>query len=313
MREPLLQRLQSQAVVCDGRGRTDQPARQPIQRLGALGMLTPPAALQVGGMGRDLREPFGAWPGRHLGGGRRRRRPEVCGKIGNRHIGLVSDAADDRHRRSDDGTRDRFVIEGPQILYAPASAAHQEHLALATLASQGNRRRDPFTRTCSLYRGRIDDHAAMRRAPLQGAQDIVQGGRLRTGDDADAGRECRHLTFCQRIEQSFGGQLRFQFQECLVQVADASPANRFNPELVIAARRIQRHQCAYLDLVTFARQEVRVLGAAAEHDRTDLRRIVLEREIPVARCRLGEIGDLARHPSQRKAAFQQPRDRLVQR
>jgi hypothetical protein len=82
--------------------------------------------------------------------------------------------------------------------------------------------------------------------------------------------------------------------------ADAGAADRLDVDLVVAARAVQGDQGAHLDLVAFARGEAGVLGAAAEHHRAHLGRVVLQREIPVAGRGTGEIRDLAADPYQRK-------------
>ncbi|MCY1296775.1 hypothetical protein D9M70_461840 [compost metagenome] len=55
-----------------------------------------------------------------------------------------------------------------------------------------------------------------------------------------------------------------------------------------------------------------MLVAAAEHHAADLRPRILEREIPVAAGRAGEVGDFPAHPGQREAALQQSGDGVVQ-
>jgi hypothetical protein len=171
---------------------------------------------------------------------------------------------------------------------------------------------DLLGRALSLHRHRIQHHAHVRRAPPQRRQDVAQRRRLRTGDDADGAREQRQRALALFVEQALGPQLFLQAQEGFVQLADAGAADRLDIDLVIAARTIKGDQGAHLDLVAFARHEAGVLGAAAEHHRAHLGRIVLQREIPVAGRGAGEIRHLAADPYQRKRALQQARDLLVE-
>ena len=151
----------------------------------------------------------------------------------------------------------------------------------------------------------------MRRAPAQGGQHIMQGCRLRAGDDADGFRERRQRPLAFRRKQAFGRQLVFQPQKGFVQIADAGAAYRFHVQLVVAARGVQRDQCPHLDLVAVLRHETDGLRPAAEHHRAHLRRVVFQREIPVAGSGAGKVGHLARDPCQREAALQQAGDGLV--
>ena len=61
-----------------------------------------------------------------LRGGRRRRRAHVGGEVGDREVDLVADGRDDWHRRGDDGSRDDFFVERPQVLDRAAAAADDD-------------------------------------------------------------------------------------------------------------------------------------------------------------------------------------------
>ena len=92
-------------------------------------------------------EPFLAVGHDDFGGGGRRRRAHVRGEIGDREIDLVADAADDRDRRGDDRARQRFVVEGPQILERAAAAGQDQHVAFAPGGRpSAGRRRSPRRR-----------------------------------------------------------------------------------------------------------------------------------------------------------------------
>ena len=172
---------------------------------------------------------------------------------------------------------------------------------------------NPFGRALALYRGRVEHDAHVRRAPFERAEDVAQRRRLRAGDDADAAREQGQGTLALLVEQALRAQLLLQAQEGFVQGPHAGAADRLDVDLVIAARAVQGHQGAHLDLVAFARNEAGVLGAAAEHHGAHLGGVVLEREIPVARTGAGEVRYLAADPGQRKGALQQARHLGIER
>ena len=152
----------------------------------------------------------------------------------------------------------------------------------------------------------------MRCTPPQCGQHVVQGGRLRTGDDTDTARKAWYWPFARRIEQAFLFQFLFQPYKGFVEVADAGATDRFDVELIVAARGVQRHQRAHFDLVAFTRRKASMLGAAFEHYRAHLGGIVLEREIPVTGSSTGKIGYFTGHPNQRKGTLEHARDCLVQ-
>jgi hypothetical protein len=102
-------------------------------------------------------------------------------------------------------------------------------------------------------------------------------------------------------------------QEALVKPAEPRALYRLDGELVIAARLVQTDLRQDLDLIAVARHEVGQLVAAAEHRATDLRPLVLQREVPVAAGGSGEIGDLAADPHQPETAREQSSNGAVQR
>ena len=76
-------------------------------------------------------------------------------------------------------------------------------------------------------------------------------------------------------EQSLALELRLQPQERLVQAPLPGAPHGLDVELHFAARLVHRDDRAHLDPVTFARRELRVLRAAAEHHAAHLRLLVL--------------------------------------
>ena len=97
-----------------------------------------------------------------------------------------------------------------------------------------------------------------------------------------------------------------------MQVAAPGAPHRLHVELKIAARLIERDQCANLDTVALARREPHRLGPSPEHHRTDLGASILQREIPVAACGAGQVGNFAANPDQRETAFEQAAHGAVQ-
>ena len=117
------------------------------------------------------------------------------------------------------------------------------------------------------------------------------------------------------VEQPFALELCFEPQEALIQRTEPRLPHPFDVELEAPARLVQGHERADFDAHPFAGSPIQQRGAAAEHHAVDLRLLVLEHEVQVARSRRRDVADLARHPQQREApldqvagAAQQPRD-----
>ena len=89
-------------------------------------------------------------------------------------------AANHGHGRLDDGTGQRFVVEGPQILHGSAAANQQQHIDLILFPSPAGlaqRIAQLACRLCALHTGRIDDHRNMRYPALKGRHHIMQSRR----------------------------------------------------------------------------------------------------------------------------------------
>jgi hypothetical protein len=68
------------------------------------------------------------------------------------------------------------------------------------------------------------------------------------GDDADRARESRQRLLVRRVEQALGLQPRLELLERLEERAAARLAHLLDHELVAAARLVERHARAHLDL-----------------------------------------------------------------
>ena len=95
-----------------------------------------------------------------LGGGRRRRRPQVGDEIGDGEVGLVADGRDHRDAAGDDGPRHRLFVEGPEIFQRSAAPRHDDDVDVVDRRQAPQRRRDRQRGPLSLDRcGRHQDRA----------------------------------------------------------------------------------------------------------------------------------------------------------
>ena len=101
-------------------------------------------------------------------------------------------------------------------------------------------------------------------------------------------------------KQAFALEFGLEAQEAFEQVALASPANGFDVELEFAARLVKRNQGARFDLLAIFQPPAEQLGPASPHDAAHLRASILQREIDMARRRVGQVGDFAPDPGQRE-------------
>ncbi|VWC42463.1 hypothetical protein BLA6860_07099 [Burkholderia lata] len=293
--------------------RAHQPAREPVELLRALFEPALHAARERTLALADLAQQQRPLRARELGRAGRRRRTQVGREVRDREIGFVPDAADDRQFARRDRARQRLVVERPQILDRAAAATDQQYVDLAARIRGLDGRDELFGGTGALHGRRIDDHRNVRRAAGERGQHVAQRGRLQRRDDADRARVGRQRPLALGREQPLALELRLQPQERLVQAPLPGAPHGLDVELHFAARLVHRDDRAHLDPVAFARRELRVLGAAAEHHAAHLRLLVLDREIPVAARGAREIRHFARNPQQRKRALEHRRNRAIER
>jgi hypothetical protein len=248
------------------------------------------------------RLPIGTRDSRRCGG---RGRAQVGHEVGDGEVGLVAHAAHHGNRAGVDRARDDLLVEGPQVLEAAAAATDDEHVRVLALAGDANRARDLRAGSLALHRRGVEDHGRHRRAPAQHREDVAERRRLTRGHDADRAREGRQRPLAVGIEQAIGRELRLELLERLVQRATARAAQLVDGELVGAARLVERHACAQLHPQAVLRAKVEELRARAIHHAIDRGRLVLQAEVPVARCRRLHVGELARDPEHLELVLQQ--------
>jgi len=111
-----------------------ESVRQPVQLLASLVDLLFDVTAQGKLVGGEPGDQCGAFGCRQFGRRGWRRRTLVGGKVGNREVCLMTDAADHRHRTSADRPRHSLVVESPEVFDAAATPTDDQYLALATLA-----------------------------------------------------------------------------------------------------------------------------------------------------------------------------------
>jgi hypothetical protein len=302
--EPRLQLLEQSLGVAQTRGGMHQAARGAIEGLRRI--LQPPAHLP-GEAARALRGfPEKLLLGDHgkLRRGGRGRRAAVRGEVGDREVGLVAYPDDDRNRACAQRARDRLLVEGPQVLDRAAAAHQQQHVAFGARARPRQHGGDALARASTLNRHRIDDDRHRGVATRERRQHVAQRRGGARGDDADGARMLRQRPLQPLVEEPFGVEAVLEAQEALEERPQARRPHGFDGELKSPARLVEGDEGACFDLHALAQLRPEQRRPAAEHHAVDLRTAVLEREVAVARRRAVEVGELARHPGERKAALE---------
>ena len=104
---------------------------------------------------------------------RRRRRPCIGNKIGDRHVGLMPDGGDDRNVGGINRARHALIVERPQIFNRPAAAPRDDEVGDLPFVCVAQRACDLRRRLCSLHAHRQEHDFAHRPARIQNAQHIM--------------------------------------------------------------------------------------------------------------------------------------------
>ena len=194
----------------------------------------------------------------------------------------MPDATDNRNRRRGDCTRERFVIEGPQILKRSPTARQEQHVTSAARAGQGKCRDDLARRLGALYGHRINQNRDRREAARQDMQDVADRGTGRRGNNANSPWQPGQRAFSGQVEQALGGQFGEQLLVLTAQGAKARILDMIDDQLELAARLIQPDARPHQHFLAVTRHQRREHIALPEHRTAHLRGGILEREIPVA-------------------------------
>src|ERR1700733_8286781 len=120
------------------------------------------------------------------------------------------------------------------------------------------------------------------KSPRENLGDIANHSARGRRDDADALRKPGNRTLALRIEQTFGRQLLLQLFEGELQRAVALRLNGFHQKLIFAARLVNINMAARENRHAVLRLDFQVAQRLPEAYATQLRVVILEREIAMA-------------------------------
>ena len=217
-----------------------------------------------------------------LGGGGGRRRAQVGAEVGDGEVGLVADAADQRHRAAHDGARQRSSLKAHRSSIEPPPRTSRITSTAPRLRPgvERSQRRAPArpapARPAPRPAPARPAHAARAGA---GGHHVVQRRGAERRDHADAARQQRQRPLAAGVEQALRPPA---WPSAAGTARTARPARpgAWLRRSAAGRRAARRRQAApHLDQVAVARREVQQAGRAAEHGAADLALRVLQREV----------------------------------
>ena len=171
-----------------------------------------------------------------LGSLRGRGGARVGDEIGERDVDLVPDGAHHRHPARGHLPHQRLVVERRQVVRGAAAAAEDDGLHLRHPREQHERAAEPLGRVRALD-GRAREEQAHRRAAERDLDDVVQGGAVGAGDDADHARLRGQRALALGREEALAREPLLQPLERLEQRPPPRGPRRVGRELELAPRR----------------------------------------------------------------------------
>ena len=255
-----------------------QPAAEIGQRVGHRALLLHHQLGGVGGRG-----------GAHVGD-----------EVGDREVHLVADRRDHRDLGGGDRAGQHLVVERPQVLERAAPPSHDDHVDAAERVELADALGHLGGGAVALDAGRRQHDVDLAEALADDPQHVADGGAAGRGHDADLAREPRQRALAARVEEALGRQPLLELLEGQLQGAEATRLQQLDHQLVLAALRVDLDGAERHHVQAVGRLEADAPHAVAKEHRAQLRRLVLEREVRVARAVHLEVGDLALDPHRRE-------------
>src|SRR5262249_33850876 len=163
-------------------------------------------------------------------------------------------------------------------------------------------------RTVPLDPHRRHHDAYVAEASANDVQDVAQGRAAGRCDDADRPGKRGNRTLPRLIEQSLGFEPLLELLERELERAQPLGLHEPDHQLVLAAGRVYVEPAKDENLEPVLGHESYAPPATAEQHTPELRQIVLQREVRVARRRHTQVADLALDPDSRKRILEPPFD-----
>lgn len=223
-------------------------------------------------------------------------------------------AADRRYHRylaGPDRPGELLVVKRPKVLGRSAAAADDHDIDLVGVIERavifiGVEYGPPDTvgRALALDECRNEHDTDGAGAPRQHVVNIMIGRPGRARDDSDLARKKGKRAFERRVEKAVAFEICLDLFERGPQCSLARRLERLDLKLQFAPLRIKRDLAADADGDTVLRLKAYAVVRALPADTSDLRRAVVEVEIPVARRGSRKVDDLAFDPNIGKLPLQ---------
>ena len=207
----------------------------------------------------------------------------------------MAHARNDGHPGLDHRVGQILVIEGPQILQGPTTPHHQHHVYAPHFLDGLQRLNQGWGRAHALNLGWGNHHRYVGHPALQGGDHIMQGRSTQGSHHTNGPGHGHQRALARFIKHAQERQFALELQEFFVPNALAGGLQGINHQLQVASPLIDRNFGPGLHHDPVVQVKVDQHGGAAKHGATQLRTLILEREIAMPTAGTGEVGDLALH------------------
>jgi len=198
-------------------------------------------------------------------------RAQIGDKVGNGEIRLMANGRDHRNRRTENGSRQRFIVERSQVFNGAAAARDDNHVHGFGAVEMPDARRNFLSRRFALHLRGINLYANIFMATGQNVEHVLQGCAARRSYQPNAPRQRRNGLAARCVKQTFLGETRFELLKCHLQRTSAHGLQEFRGELQLTARVIDRHAATGNHLHAGFRTKTQQSRLAAEHYDAQLR------------------------------------------
>ena len=227
---------------------------------------------------------------------RRRRCAHIRGVIGERHVRLVTDAADDGTRKAHDRAHQGLVVERREIFTWAAAARDDYDVQFAQLRQSIQRSDQRLHGTDALHLRGGEDQLDARIATRDDGLHVAPRGADRARDDANATGRRRKRALAFQREEAFGGEPPLERLKTEERVTSTRGTDVVDPELAAAVTVVELDPAVREDLRPVARRERNLRSLRREQNALHLTHVVLEREVHVPGGRYARLEHLAFDP-----------------
>ncbi len=206
-----------------------------------------------------------------------------------------------------DGSRDRFVVERPQIFDRPAPAPDDHDIDAGHPNDVPDAAGNVGRGALALHTRRANDEMGIRVAAAEYLDDVANRRAVERRDDADFAGQRRQRAFTRRIEESFGLQPSLQLIERELERAEPMRLHALAHDLIFTFRLVHAETPADDYMQAIFGLELQRADIRLEHDRFDLGSGIFQREIEMPGVPETAVGNFCLDPDLGVRVFQNGR------